>query len=202
MLLHILKKDLKRKRTMNAVLLVFIILATTFMASSVSNMITIMGAVDNFFEISNIPDEIVIVLGEEENVNHFLDASDYVTEYGVMDVCTVASDRIKIVECSQAPGREKYEKGNTLSVSAVPTDFIKVFDEEENPLSLKPGELAIPKQEAENNGLLAGDVLKITCGDNSKEFIIKTITKDAAFGSPMIGYKRMIINEEDFQDAG
>ena len=46
MYLQILKKDLKRKRAMNVILLVFIILASMFMSSGVSNIITVTTALD------------------------------------------------------------------------------------------------------------------------------------------------------------
>ena len=51
MFFRILKKDLKRKRTMNFILFLFIILATMFLASSVSNLMAVTGAVDYFMEI-------------------------------------------------------------------------------------------------------------------------------------------------------
>ena len=56
MYLSILKKDLKRKKTMNVILLIFVILAATFIASSANNLITVNGALDNFFEKANTPD--------------------------------------------------------------------------------------------------------------------------------------------------
>ncbi len=52
MYLRILKKDLKRKRAMNVILLVFIILASMFMSSGVSNIITVTTALDSYFEIN------------------------------------------------------------------------------------------------------------------------------------------------------
>ena len=56
MYLRILKKDLKRKRTMNVILLVFIILASMFMSSGVSNIITMTTALDSYFEMADVPD--------------------------------------------------------------------------------------------------------------------------------------------------
>ena len=56
MYLNILKKDLKRKRAMNIILLVFIILATMFVSSSVNNIISVTTALDNYFEMANVPD--------------------------------------------------------------------------------------------------------------------------------------------------
>ncbi len=38
MFLRILKKDIKRKKNMNIILLIFVILAVTFMASSANNL--------------------------------------------------------------------------------------------------------------------------------------------------------------------
>lgn len=41
MFFRILKKDFKQKKTMNFILLIFILLATTFLASSVNNLISV-----------------------------------------------------------------------------------------------------------------------------------------------------------------
>lgn len=51
MYLNILKKDLKRKKAMSVILLVFIILATMFVSSSVNNILSVTTALDNYFEI-------------------------------------------------------------------------------------------------------------------------------------------------------
>lgn len=56
MYLQILKKDLKRKKTMNLILLIFIILAATFIASSANNMVTVTTALDSYFEKAEVPD--------------------------------------------------------------------------------------------------------------------------------------------------
>ena len=56
MYVQILKKDLKRKRAMNLILLVFIILASMFMSSGVSNIITVTTALDSYFEMADVPD--------------------------------------------------------------------------------------------------------------------------------------------------
>ena len=60
MYLRILKKDLKRKRAMNVILLVFIILASMFMSSGVSNIITVTTALDSYFEMADVPEYFVV----------------------------------------------------------------------------------------------------------------------------------------------
>ena len=56
MYLNILKKDLKRKRAMNIILLVFIILASMFVSSGVSNILTVTTALERYFEMADVPD--------------------------------------------------------------------------------------------------------------------------------------------------
>lgn len=61
---RILKKDLKRKKSINIILLIFIALATTFIASSVTNMSVILNATDDFFEAAELSDHIIITKRE------------------------------------------------------------------------------------------------------------------------------------------
>ena len=56
MYLNILKKDLKRKKTMNMILLVFIILATMFVASGLNNVFTVMNGTDYYLDKAEIGD--------------------------------------------------------------------------------------------------------------------------------------------------
>lgn len=200
MFFRILKKDLKRKRTMNFILFLFIILATMFLASSVSNLMSVNGAVDYFMEISKVPDYFTIALtdGTEDVITDYLKDCSDVTEYEVVDTFNVTNERISILEAADEKA-DKYERTNTLAIQAVPENFMKVFDREDNPIQLKNGEIAFPKVEAEENHLGIGDKVSITIGERTQEFTIAAITKDVVFGSPMMGYKRLFITEEDYQ---
>lgn len=198
MFFRILKKELKRKKTLNIILFLFIVMATMFLASSVSNLKSVTGAIDYFMEISKVPDNIVISVVEDETdvIAEFLKDCRDIKEYEVMDCFNIVNERIKIVK-SQGE-KEKYERTNTLIVQALSDNFMKVFDENGNPLKLAPGEIAVSKMEAEENQLAVGDKLRITVGEVEQEFTIVTLTKDVVFGSSMIGFKRHIICQEDF----
>ena len=60
---NILKKDLKRKKTMNVILLIFVMLSAMFMASSVNNIIAVTNGLDFFFEKADMADYFVICHG-------------------------------------------------------------------------------------------------------------------------------------------
>ena len=92
MYLNILKRDLKRKKTMNVILLLFIILATTFVSSSVNNMVSITSALDNYFDIANVPDFTTITLqkGTTENIEDVLDSIEEVDSYEIEELIAMS----------------------------------------------------------------------------------------------------------------
>lgn len=197
MLLHILKKDLKKKRTMNVILLLFVILAAMFLAGSVNNLLTITGAVEHFLEISKAPNYLAISLGtEEEAINSFLEKCDYVEEYEKLEMYTLMEDEVSILKNEK---EEKFQFGATVAVGTVPQNFLKVFGEDGKLFTLKSGEIALPKVMAKNNGLSVGDRLLIEGQNGTMEFTLKVIVKDAVMGSEMMGFKRMFVCKEDYQ---
>ena len=201
MVLHILKKDLKRKKTMNVILLLFIIMAATFLASSVNNLITITGAVDHFLEMANTPDQLIVMTGEEQRLpmDDFLEQCSAVREYGVADVLVLTDESIEILDSAKEPGKRQYDRGNTLSLGTAPQNFLKVFDEEGNPLVLNAGEIALTKNQIDRNNLQTGDKIRIKNGDITLDFILVGVAKDAVFDSEMMGFKRAFISDIDYE---
>lgn len=200
MFFHILKRDLKRKKTMNFILLLFIILATMFLAASINNLVVINGAVDYFMEISKVPDFFAIVVSEEKNneISSFLEKNENLAEYEILDTFLVTDDCISIVQSAKNPDNSQYKPTSKLCLGVVPSGFMKVFRENGEQLELKDGEIAFSKVEADENHLEVGDKVKITVGKAEQEFTVAVIMKDAVFGSPMMGFKRLIITENDF----
>lgn len=185
---------------MNIILLLFIILASMFLASSVDNLIAVNGAIDHFMEISKVPDFLVVALtdGVTDEIADFLEENKWVSEYEVIDGFNLINEDVTITSCQTDPERDGYERTNTLFIGKIPENFIKVFTEENEVLTLKAGQIAFPKLEADNNDLQVGDTVSIRVGEEEQEFEIAAIVKDAVFGSSMMGFKRLFIGEEDF----
>lgn len=57
---NIFKRDIKRKKTMNIIILLFILLATMFVASGINNVLTTMNGTDYYLHLAGIGDYIVI----------------------------------------------------------------------------------------------------------------------------------------------
>lgn len=200
MFFRILKNELKRKRTMNAILFLFIAMATMFLASSVSNLITVTGAVDYFMDVSQVPNRFAIALAESEQdaIEEYLENCRSVSEYEVINTYNITNERIAIVEAANTE-ETKYERTNTLCVQAVTDEFMKVFNQDDKLLTLESGEIAIPRLEAEANNLQIGDKVSIRIGEVEQEFTIVAITKDVAFGTAFMGFKRMLVSKADFE---
>ncbi|MBQ6885912.1 MAG: FtsX-like permease family protein [Lachnospiraceae bacterium] len=200
MFFHILKRDLKRKKTMNFILLLFIILATMFLASSANNLISVTGAVNHFMEISKVPDFFAVALidGKGDIIQDFIEENEQVSEYGIETGFHLTNDQVTIEECQNEPDKAKYEKTNILLIQKIPGNFMKIFPMEGENVSLKSGEIAFPKLEADNNNLQVGDAVRIKVGEVEQEFKIAVIVKDAVFGTSYMGMKRLFITDEDF----
>lgn len=96
MYLNILKKDLKRKRAMNIILLVFIILATMFMSSGVSNIITVITALDSYFEMADVPDYFAMSKNRstDKDICGALENASAIDEFSIEEVINMSQSNI------------------------------------------------------------------------------------------------------------
>ena len=191
MYLRILKKDLKRKRTMNIILLIFVILAATFIASSANNLITVNGALDNFFEKANVPDY-WFVSTSAADIKRFEDfANENNYDYSVSRLIQIEPKNV-LVE------GKKLEYSNTLALS--PLGGIKIFDKNNEEIThINDGEVYVTNFifTSEENDFHEGGKILISQNGVEKEFTVKGYTKDALFGTSMVGMTRFLVSEKD-----
>jgi len=198
MFFRILKKDLKRKKSMNIILLIFIILATTFLASSVNNLIAISESVDYFMDKAKTPDYIISSYdrGGNKNFDNWINNSKFINSYDIDRKTILSKDSIKIKKDKKLQDFEPF--GETL-LTAQPKKYGKLLDDNGEEVILKSGEIAFSLAHKSKNNLEVGEKVVITLGDIKKEFSIKMFTKDAIFGSSMNDMKRLLISDEDYE---
>lgn len=193
MYLGILKKDLGKKKTMNVILLIFITLAATFIASSVNNMFTVSTALDDYLEMANVPDYWHSPQSEEDvkEFESFAEKEGY--DHSVSRLVQIDPRGVSV-------SGEKFGYANTLCLS-VPSGP-KIFDSDEKELTrVNDGEIYVTSEifNSEENDFYEGCKIEIESGGVKKEFTLKGYTKDALFGSAMIGMTRFIVSENDFE---
>ena len=198
MYLRILKRDLKRKKSMNIILLAFILLATMFVASSVSNIFAITGALDGYFEKAGIPDLIVASIDRngETSVTKTLDSIDAVGDYQTQPVLFVTKANLT------HNGAQLEDMGGTGRVYGFEDVPLTLFDAENAPINqVAPGTILVHAGADKYWGLEVGDAIQIHFGETSRSFTVAGYFKDASligsFVIPKADFDYFLRAEED-----
>lgn len=194
MYFNILKKDLKRKKTMNIILLLFTVLASMFVSSGLNNVINVMNGTDYFLDRAGIGDYIVITQNGDGGVTDILDNSDNVTDYK-REECYWADKEDITVE-----GKPVTMKNSTIVIQAYGKEGLTYFDGENRELSgVNKGEIYVTAGFLIKNNINIGDKISFKLHGIDETFRIAGKIKDALFGSDMMGNTRFILNEDDFE---
>lgn len=192
MYLTILKKDITRKKTMNVILLIFITLAATFIASSANNLFTVSNALDRFFAKADMPDYWFAVTNtpDIEKFEEFAKENNY--RYHISRLIQIEPKNILIND-------EKFEYYNTVALSTI-NSGIKIFDKDNEELTgINDGDIYVPYVifQSQENDFYEGGKISVKQNGVEKEFTLKGYSKDALFGSEMVGMTRFLVSEKD-----
>ena len=195
MYLRILKKDLKRKRAMNVILLVFIILASMFMSSGVSNIITVTTALDSYFEMADVPNYFAFSENKssDQDIGRTIENASAIDEFRIEEYVRVSQSNI-------TRAGEPLNDSNANQILALQSDRdmgMNYFLDDESILKSVPkGEIYAARYIAKNMGLKTGDKITVEIEGVSHEFTFAGSFRDAICGTELIGVKRFIINGE------
>lgn len=194
---NILKKDLKRKKTMNFILLLFITMASMFVSSSASNMISILNGTDTYFKRAGLADYFIVTAYEEENeakVLDFLNTNPYVSHWNSDELLSVPKENWET------------EKGGALTLQSTPlvmqlaSQGQKFFDSENQEITrIEENEIYLPLKVMEENELETGDSLYLSKDGKRTEFILAGNCKDALLGADLMGTVRVLVSETGYE---
>lgn len=191
---RILKKDLKRKRTMNIILLVFIILANMFITSSIKNMMSISSGIDGFLDKADVKDYISLTIGDEgkDRMIKFLDSDKHVNNYRAEECVLLGKSDVYF-------NNKKTKSTDNLFLSSINKTCVTYFNQDDKEISSVPkGEMYVSDRDMSINKVKKGDTVTVKTPVNEYKFKIRGSVKDAIFGSSMMGCKRFIINNDEF----
>ena len=194
MYLNILKKDLKRKKAMNIILLLFIILATMFVSSSVNNIINVTTALDNYFEIANAPDYFVATMNKNlaVDIDETVSSASAVDSYEAENILYLTTDNLIFEDENIVIEGGTHMLHSDISMNYFLSDG-SILE------TVEPGEFYMTEGKADALGVEVGDKLTIEVNGVSREFVLADKIKDALFGSNQMSFTRYIISEEDFE---
>ncbi len=196
MYLNILKKDLKRKRTMNIILLVFIILATMFVSSSANNILSVTSALDNYFDMADVPDYLIMTIDKslKDDVDEIINSAPSIDRYGNEKLLFISPGSLIFEDegMTATNGTTFLQSDKDLSMNYFLSDG-SILE------TVKRGDVYVTSARAEEIGLELGDKITIEIESVSREFTFAGTVKDAALGSEMDSICRYIINADDFE---
>lgn len=196
MYFRILRKDLKRKRTMNIILLIFIALSAMFASSSVNNILTVTNGLDNYFEKAGMSDYFIIAteINGESSLEKVLENEKAVKGYKKEKIMTLSADNFK------ADGKNALDFSNFALVMPVSEAKLKFFDSDDKEITdVKKGEVMITGTLVRKSRLEIGDKITAELGKTSIDIKFTGTVKDAFLGSDMIENPRFILNDEDYE---
>ena len=157
----ILKKDIKRKKVMNAIVLIFIVLGTVFMASSVSNLGITSSAISYFAEKTNAPDYIFAV-DDNDAAHSWIEQNKLVKSFTSDETIPFYAPNIEL------EGQE-YTSSSWGFLSRVPRNSVFILDENNQVITnMEEGEIALTYDDAESNNLKLGDTITVSLGNTTK----------------------------------
>ena len=192
---NILKKDLRRKKAMNIILLLFIILATMFVSSGVNNIVNVTTALDNYFKMANVPDYFVATMNKTlaVDIDEVVSSASAVDRYATENVLFLSPENLIYEDEDIVIKNGTYLVHSDMGMNYFLSDG-SILE------TVEPGEFYMTEGKADALGVNVGDKLTIEVNGVSREFVLADKIKDALFGSQtMLSFTRYLISEEDFE---
>lgn len=192
MFFEILKRDIRRKRTMNIIILLFVVLAGTFIASSVSNLTAIMSSLDTYFEKVGVGDYSTVERGKVGRSSaEIAEGLAYVDDVRVEPIL-FNSDGIEY-------DGETLVVTDFVIISSIDQQIQKYYDSENHEITEVPeGSVYVRKSWLDKAELSVGDEFTLPIGDTRVHLTVKGELKDAVFGSMLMGTPRFVVSQADY----
>ena len=192
MFFRVLKKDLKRKKTMNIILLLFVILCSMFAAAAVNNIIAVTGGIEHYFDMAGVPDVTVLTLGENDAEERIVE-STCVKEIKTEHCLDVFSSSFK------HNGKKLDNFTNSARLISDSEMAINYFDESNSIIkSVDKGCFYATAPFLQDIDIKEGDEVELDVGDSHLTLKFMGRFKGALFGSQKNDSPCLIINSADY----
>ena len=192
---RILKKDLKRKRTMNAILLMFVILCSMFAAASVNNIVAVTGGIEHFFNISDVPEVIVSLTHDSEEKNKIENIK------GIREIRTDCPMYIYSSKYFRFKGKKLDNFINPAVILSDNEMGIKYFDSDNKVIkSVEKGHFYCTSTFIQYLDVKEGDEFELNVDGFQYKLIYDGLFKGAVIQTGNAALPYLIVNSEDFKN--
>ncbi len=197
MFFRILRRDLKRKRTMNIILLLFIILSSMFISSSVNNLLTVSAALPEFFRMSGLRDFTAGSLSDgviRADISPAMDLLQNVDSYETEPQLVFSrEENLKIND-------RNVKLPMVMICSSFDNRLYQYYGEDNQELTeVKEGEVFFNTSMKKLWNAQVGDTVTISLAGVEKDFVLGGYMKDAMFNPAYVSTKRILMHDGDFR---
>ena len=197
MFFRILKKDLKRKKTMNIILLLFVIMCSMFASASAGNIVAVTGGVDNYFKMAKVPDVRVNMPYdcELEDELKALDGVDY-----------VGTEHHYCIESSKNFTYKGSKMDNFIDIAYTISDeemYLKFYDEENNTVDgVEKGCFYSNAAFIQDIDVSKGDIFELSFDDNKLSLKYMGVIKCPTIAHEATASPYLLFDAEDIKFIG
>ncbi|MBR1873849.1 MAG: FtsX-like permease family protein [Eubacterium sp.] len=197
-MLRMLRRDLKRKKTMNTILFLFIIIASMFLASGLNNIITVSDGLENFFNEAGLGDYNILTMGDNAvgALDDMLKTEPAIKDYSLEEVVYASQKNIKESDGTNIEYNSTAGANLIQSISGAKLGF---YDENNEIITdIAPGEVYVSSVFLSESSHKTGDTILINVEGVKLNEKIVGICKDAFLGGAIVGNRRFLINKQDY----
>lgn len=194
MFFRILKKDLKRKKTMNIILLLFVILCSMLAAASLNNIVAVTGGIEHFITISDAPD-VKISMSFDQELDKKLSTLPEVESVKAEEMFFLTPDHFKL------NGKKHKDLINGTGFISDKEFGCKCFDANDQEITGIPtGSFYCTKNFLQGASFEKGDILTISIGKKAISLRFESIYKTVAHDTNNSSSPYIILNNTDWED--
>ncbi len=198
MFLRMLRRDLKRKKTMNTILFIFIIIASMFMASGMNNVIAVTNGLSDYLVEAGVGDYNILTMGDHAvgALDDFLKNTKEIKDYRIEETIYASQKHFKNADGTDIDYSST--SGANLIMSGAHT-ALKFYDGNNDLITdPKEGEVYVSHGFLDETDKKIGDTIHVN--HNGVEFDLKIvdICKDGFLGGAIVGNRRFIISDKDY----
>lgn len=199
MKLSIIKNDLKRNKTINITLLLFIILSAFLVSLGTMIPIQLFSSINNMYEIARPPHFMQMHIGDlnQSEIDEFAGEIDYLEAWQTVEMVKIFVDNIWITGADGS--------SFSLADSLIDNYWFKqnaeydvLLDLDNMPLYPERGEVAVPLILLNRYNIEIGDRITVRENGYDRDFKVTSYVRDSQMNSTLASSTRFLINEQDF----
>ena len=197
MFLRILKKDLKRKKTMNCILLIFVLISAMFAASSVNNIVAVTNGIDYYFEKAGMTD-LFIISSEPEGqlIGDMLAEKSSVKSFRREEIIRPSGGELT------ANGKNMSAELAFVGIMAADSGKLHYFDQDNVEITdCQSGKIYVTPgfSNTIDGGVKVGDKINFSYGDVTLDLEVCGFVKDPFLGAEMMSNYRFLLSHDDYE---